>query len=236
MGMPQDITPAQVSTKYNWGEFGSANRNGVNLSPTASATVRDAQAGINQYVNELINPSYDNESFRARQAILDANNRQFANQLGAQAIARGARGSATQNILNSIMANRNNDMRSAMTSEDQRVQNILSALSGIEGNYWQQSNAMAGNIFDRARINAVAENAANTANTNAYNAWRNNIISGVASVAGGIIGGPMGAALVGGLTKSALGNGSGPYGMATSYGNAVDPGQVMSANNMIPTY
>ena len=224
MGMPSDITPAQVSTKYNWGEFGSANRNGVNLSPTASATVRDAQAGINQYVNELINPSYDNESFRARQAILDANNRQFANQLGAQAIARGARGSATQNILNSIMANRNNDMRSAMTSEDQRVQNILSALSGIEGNYWQQSNAMAGNIFDRARINAVAENAANTANTNAYNAWRNNIISGVASVAGGIIGGPMGAALVGGLTKSALGNGqvtdaNGNYlGQAGGYG------------------
>lgn len=207
MGMPSDITPAYVKTNYSWGEFGNADKNRVNLSPTATATVRDTQAGINQYVNELITPSYDNESFKARQAILDANNRQFANQLGAQAIARGARGSATQNILNSIMANRNTDMRGAMTSEDQRVQNILSALSGIEGNYWQQSNAMAGNILDRARIDAAAENAANTANANAYNAWRNNIISGVASVAGGVIGGPMGAALTGSLAKSALGNG-----------------------------
>ena len=207
MGQPSDITPATVNTNYSWGEFGSADRNRVNLSPMASSTVRDTQGGINQYVNELINPSYDNESFRARQAILDANNRQFANQLGAQAIARGARGSATQNILNSIMANRNTDMRGAMTSEDQRVQNILSALSGIEGNYFNQGNTMAGNILDRARINVATENAANTANTNAYNAWRNNLISGVASVAGGVMGGPMGAALAGSLAKSALGNG-----------------------------
>jgi hypothetical protein len=207
MGKPKTVDPSLVNTNYDWGEFGSANENGVNLSPVANMSVRSAQSGINQYVNELINPSYDNVSFKARQDLLDANNRQYANQLGAAAISRGARGSATQNILNSIMANRNNDMRGAMTSEDQRVQNILSALSGIEGNYWQQSNAMAGNILDRARIDAAAENAANTANTNAYNAWRNNIISGVASVAGGVIGGPMGAALAGSLAKSALGNG-----------------------------
>ena len=36
-----------------------------------------------------------------------------------------ARGSATQNILNSIMANRNNDMRSAMTNEDSRIPQYL---------------------------------------------------------------------------------------------------------------
>lgn len=204
MGQPSDITPATVNTNYSWGEFGSADRNRVNLSPMASSTVRDTQSGINQYVNELINPSYDNESFRARQAILDANNRQFANQLGAQAIARGARGSATQNILNSIMANRNTDMRGAMTSEDQRVQNILSALSGIEGNYFNQGNTMAGNILNRVKANVQNENAANVANTNAYNAWRNNLISGVASVAGGLIGGPMGAAMTKSLAQSAL--------------------------------
>jgi hypothetical protein len=48
-----------------------------------------------------------------------------------------------------------------------------------------------------------------------------------------MVGGPMGAALTGSLTKSALGNGSGPYGMATPYGDAIDPMQVASANNMI---
>lgn len=226
MGQPTDIKPAKLNESYNWGEFGDVNRTGVDFSPMATSTIKNTQAGINQYVNELINPSYDNESFKARQAILDANNRQFANQLGAQAIARGARGSATQNILNSIMANRNTDMRGAMTSEDQRVQNILSALSGIEGNYWQQGNAMADNVLKRGMTNAGSQNAANAANTAAYNAWKNNIISGIASVAGGIIGGPMGAALAGGAAKA----------LTSQYGGAVDPNQVASANNMFVNY
>lgn len=207
MGKPSKIEAAKVNDNYNWGEFGSASSGRVNLSPAATSNIRTAQSGIGQYLNELINPSYNNESFRARQALIDESNRQYANQLGAQAMSRGARGSATQNILNAIAANRNTDMRQAMTQEDARIQNILSALSGIEGNYWQQSNAMANNILQRAKTNAVAQNAANVANTNNYNAWKNKLISGAASIAGAIIGGPMGAALAGSLTKSALGNG-----------------------------
>ena len=220
MGQPNDID--SISTDYNWGEFGSANNNGVNLSNTARDTIRSAQGGINQYVKELINPSYDNESFRARQALLDASNRQYANQLGANAIARGARGSATQNILNSVMANRNNDMRSAMTSEDSRIANILSALSGVENNYFNQANTMGDNILRRVLGNVSID----AANTNAYNAWRNNLISGAASVAGGVMGGPMGAALAGGLAN----------GLTSQYGGAVDPNQVASANNMFAQY
>jgi hypothetical protein len=184
MGKPKSITPAQVGTDYNWGEFGSANANGVNLSPMATSNVQTTQSGIGQYLNELINPSYDNESFRARQELLDASNRQYANQLGAQAMARGARGSATQNILNSIAANRNMDMRQAMTQEDARVQNILSALSGVEGNYFNQANTMGNNILQRVLANQGAQQQANIANTNAYNSWKNNLISGAASVGG----------------------------------------------------
>lgn len=184
MGKPKSITPAQVGTDYNWGEFGSANASGVNLSPMATSNIQTTQSGIGQYLNELINPSYDNESFRARQELLDASNRQYANQLGAQAMARGARGSATQNILNSIAANRNMDMRQAMTQEDARVQNILSALSGIEGNYFSQANTMGNNILQRALANQNAQQQANIANTNAYNSWKNNLISGAASVGG----------------------------------------------------
>lgn len=184
MGKPKSITPAQVGTDYNWGEFGSANASGVNLSPMATSNIRTTQSGIGQYLNELINPSYNNESFRARQELLDASNRQYANQLGAQAMARGARGSATQNILNSIAANRNTDMRQAMTQEDARVQNILSALSGIEGNYFNQANTMGNNILQRVLANQQAQQQANIANTNAYNSWKNNLISGTASVGG----------------------------------------------------
>lgn len=184
MGKPKKVQAAQVGTDYNWGEFGSANASGVNLSPMATSNIQTTQSGIGQYLNELINPSYDNESFRARQELLDASNRQYANQLGAQAMARGARGSATQNILNSIAANRNTDLRQAMTQEDARVQNILSALSGIEGNYFNQANTMGNNILQRALANQSAQQQANIANTNAYNSWKNNLISGAASVGG----------------------------------------------------
>jgi hypothetical protein len=192
MGQPKEVQAAKIDSAYNWGEFGSANENGVNLSPSARANVSAAQSGIGQYLNELINPSYNSESFRARQELIDANNRQYANQLGAQAIARGARGSATQSILNSVMANRSNQMRGAMTNEDSRVRNILSALSGIEGNYFGQANTMAGNVLDRVKTNAGVQNAVNAANTEAYNQWRNNMINTGMKIAGTMIGGGAG--------------------------------------------
>lgn len=207
MGEPSKIKAAKVNESYDWGEFGSANQGGVMLSPTAAQSVAKTQAGISQYLDELINPSYDNASFKARQDLLDQSNDLYARRLGAQAMSRGARGNATQAILNSVMANRANGMRQAMTQEDARIQNILSALSGIEGNYWQQSNAMAANVLDRAKTNAMAQNTANITNTNNYNAWKNNLISGAASIVGAMVGGPMGAALAGGLAKSALGDG-----------------------------
>lgn len=189
MGKPKSVKPATVDTNYNWGEFGSASQRGVNFNPATTANIQTAQSGIGQYLNELINPSYDSESFRARQELLDASNRQYANQLGAEAMARGARGSATQNILASIAANRNNQMRQAMTEEDSRVQNILSALSGIEGNYFNQGNVMANNILQRATANQQAQQQANIANANAYNQWRNNLLSGAAGLAGAGLGG-----------------------------------------------
>lgn len=224
MGQPKNIEPAKVDTSYNWGEFGGANTNGVNLSPMATSTVLDTQAGLNQYVKELINPSYSNESFRARQAILDANNRQFASELGAQAIERGARGSATQNILNSIMANRNMDMRQAMTQEDARVQNIINALLNTEGNYFGQANTMGSNVLQRALANQANIQQTNIANTEAYNQWKNNLISGAASIAGAALGGVGGMALAGGLTSALQSQMQQP-------GAAVDYGQAMSAAN-----
>lgn len=184
MGKPKKVEAAQVDTNYNWGPFGSANKSGVNLSSAANQNVLDAQSGVNQYLNELLNPSYDNASFKARQDLIDANNRQYANELGAAAIARGARGSATQNILNSIMANRNNDLRNAMTAEDTRVANILNQAMGVENNYFNQSNTMANNILSRVMGNQSAQNTANQINTSNYNSWRNGLISAGLGLAG----------------------------------------------------
>lgn len=192
MGKPKKVQAAKVGENYSWGDFGSADASGVNFSPIVSSNLATTQSGIGQYLNELINPSYQNESFRARQELIDQANQQYANQLGAEAIARGARGSATQNILNSIAANRSNQLRQAMTQEDQRVSNILSQLAGMEGNYFNMGNTMAQNILQRALANQSAQNAANIANTQAQNQWRNNLISGAASLGGAALGAGLG--------------------------------------------
>ena len=192
MGKPKKVEAATVASDYDWGDFGSANENGVNLSPTASANVQAAQGGVNQYLQELLNPSYDNASFKARQDLIDTNMRQSANEMGAAAIARGARGSATQSILNSLMANRNNELRNAMIAEDARVSNILNSAMGVENNYFNQSNTMANNILQRVTGNQNAQNQVNIANAQAENQWRNNLISAGAGLTGALGGGVMG--------------------------------------------
>lgn len=204
MGKPKSVQATTVPESYNWGEFGSANASGINFNPTMTANIQSTQQGIGQYLNELMNPSYENESFKARQALIDASNQQYANQLGAQAMARGARGSATQNILNSIAANRNANLQQAMTQEDARVQNILSALSGIEGNYFNMGNTMANNILQRSLGNQSAQNQANIANAQAQNSWINNLLGGGASIIGTL----GGAALNGWLGNKTGGTGS----------------------------
>lgn len=225
MGEPKKVEPAKVSESYNWGDFGSADKNGVNLSALSRQNLNTAQTGMSQYLNELINPSYNSESFRARQQILDQNNQQYANQLGANAIARGARGSATQNILNSIMANRNNDMRNAMTQEDARVRNILSTLSGTESNYFNQANTMANNVLSRVSANAGAQNQANATNVENYNKWRNNLINTGVKIGTTVLGGGFGYLMTDDLPENTYSGAVDPSGMYGAF-TPNDPGFV----------
>ena len=196
----------------------------------ASQSVRDAQSGINQYLNELINPSYGSESFKARQDLIDTNMRQAANQYAANAISRGARGSATNAILNSLAANRNTQLRQAMAEEDARLRNVLNSLQGVEGNYFNMGNTMAQNILSRVQGNQSAQNAVNIANTQAENAWRNNLISAGAGIAGIGLGAGLGsgalAGLFGGAKYSPL------YGNGFA-GEVVDPMQYLSASGKL---
>lgn len=192
MGKPKDTEAAKVSENYNWGSFGSADANGVNLGTQSQSNLDTTQSGVGQYLNELINPSYSSESFQARQNLLDQSNNAYARQLASQAMARGARGSATQNILASIAANRNNDLRNAMTQEDSRVSNILNQLQNTENNYFNQSNTMANNILQRVSANADRQQQVNIANTAAQNQWKNNLISGATSLGGAALGGWLG--------------------------------------------
>ena len=220
MGKPSKPKVAKVNEGFSWDGFGSANASGTSLTPQASQNVATTQSGIGQYLNELINPSYDNASFKARQELLDQSNQAYANQLGANAIARGARGSATQNILNSVMANRANDMRQAMTQEDARIQNILNQLNATNANYFNQANTMAGNVTQRQLANAAAQNAANMKYNEDYNSWKNNLYSAGLTAAGAVLGGyglP--------IAQSALSQ------YLSTPGAAIDWGQALSAAN-----
>lgn len=197
MGKPKDVQPAKIGESYNWGDaFGSADKSGVTLSGQSENNLLNAQLGTQQYLNELLNPSYSSESFRARQDLIDQSNRQYAQQLGAEAIARGARGSATQNILNSIAANRNVDLRNAMAQEDQRVRNILGLTQGIESNYFNQANTMAQNILQRALANQSMQQQANIANTQAQNEYSSSLLGGGADILGSALGAATMAALL----------------------------------------
>lgn len=225
MGKPKQVKPVNLDTNYNWGSFGSADKSGVSLNDITNETVGNIQGGIGQYLDQIINPTYDSEIFGARQNLLDFSNNLSAKRLMADAVGRNARGSATQSILNNVMANRANQLYGAMSDEDTRVRNVLSAMSGLEGNYFNQANTMANNILQRQLTNAERQSLANATNTGNYNTWKNNALSGGAQM-GGIA---LGAALN-------SGNKYGDYRdyMATPYGDAIDYGQYLSANNMIP--
>lgn len=199
MGKPKEVEAAKVSENYDWGDFGSANASGVNLSPMASQSVRDAQSGINQYLNELINPSYGSESFKARQDLIDTNMRQAANQYAANAISRGARGSATNAILNSLAANRNTQLRQAMTEEDARLRNVLSSLQGVEGNYFNMGNTMAQNILDRVKANQANQQRVNEINAANRNEWEQNLWKAGAGITSSLLGAGLGSGALAGL-------------------------------------
>lgn len=216
MGKPKKIKPSLIDTSYDWGDFGSANQSGVGLSPAASANVTASQSGINQYVNEMLNPSYSSEVFGARQNLLNRENTQRANTLLANALGKNARGSASQAIINNILANRVSGLQNAMSEEDARVQNTLSALSGVEGNYFNQSNAMARDILSRVLGNQQAKNEANQRNAQAYNAWRDNLWQGTGGAIGAAIGAYFGGGAGAGVGAQA---GTSAGGMLESLGN-----------------
>lgn len=188
MGSPKTAKKALVDTDYNWGDFGSANASGASLSPMASNTLSNTQSEIGRYLDELLNPSASNSSFASRQAFSDANNRAYAENLARGAMAKGYRGSVLNTALNSLEANRANEINQNLINEDSRLQNILSALSGVESNYFNQLDTMRSNILQRQQGNQGISQDINKLNTSGYNAWKSNLLSGAAGTAGALAG------------------------------------------------
>lgn len=116
------------------GLYGSSttNKNGTTYNPSQFETqlVNQTTAAIPQYLEQLINPSYDSEIFKAQTAQRNRlANQSFENNLINPLASRGLTRGSSVNQLSGQFANKLADLETdAMANEDARVQNILNSL------------------------------------------------------------------------------------------------------------
>lgn len=152
------------------GLYGSSttNKHGTTYNPSQFETqlVNQTTAAIPQYLEQLINPSYDSEVFKAQTAQRNRlANQSFENNLINPLASRGLTRGSSVNQLSGQFANKLADAEvAAMANEDARVQNILNSLlttyqvpynimtglnsqsQGLYGNQQQSYNGLFGGI------------------------------------------------------------------------------------------
>lgn len=169
---------------FTTGLYGSAttNKNGTRYNPSAfeKQLIGLTNSYIPQYLNQLVNPSYDSEIFKAQTAHRNRlANQSFENNLINPLASRGLTRGSSINQMSGQFANKLADLEvDAMANEDTRVANILNNLF----NYYQVPyNMMMGisnysnNQYQQAYQNALKE--AQLQNE-AMNNWAN-VLSGV---------------------------------------------------------
>ena len=189
---------AKSQTYNTGGLYGSATtgNKGTYYNPTdfERQLVGASSAAIPEYMQQLINPTYDSTSYQNRLAQFNnqaqksfENN--VINPLASRGLTRGSSVNQMSNQFNNKMADAELDL---MDNEDSRVSNVLGQLM----NYYQIPYAMM-----------------NTINNNSQNlyaqALRNNDNNRFSNIAGTLIGGGLGAywgGADGALTGARLGN------------------------------
>lgn len=197
--MSTDTKKAKVGDKtYSTGGlYGTAKtgEGGTSYDPSAfeKNMVGTAQTGLNQYMNQLINPSYDSEVFRAQTAQRNKlANTSFENNLINPLAERGLSRGSTVNALSNEFAKNLADLEvAAMANEDNRNQSMINSLLGLYTTPYQLMSGMVGTTnaayqnalqTEQARLNQ--ESANNTAMINAG-------IQALGNVAGGFAKGGM---------------------------------------------
>lgn len=172
------------------GMYGSGSAGKTNtFNPTdfQSNLVKTTENAIPDYLNQMINPTYDSTVFKAQTAQRNKlASQSFENNLINPLAERGlTRGSSVNQMSNEFGKNLIDAEQAAMTQEDSRVANILSNLfnyyqipynmmtglqSGTQGLVGQQMQAQAMN---------------NQSNSNLYGMLGSGIAQGVGSYFGG---------------------------------------------------
>lgn len=153
--------------------------------------VKKSEQGIDQYLDQLVNPSYDSEVFKAQ---TDQRNRlaeqsyhnNLINPLASNGLTRGSSAIAMGNTFANTLANLEKD---AMATEDQRVANVLGNLLqtyNVPYNQMMGLQQQAGGLSGTA---ASANAQQNAANSQANGAMWGGIANGLGQLAGGWLGG-----------------------------------------------
>ena len=200
---------AKASTQnYNTGGlYGNAStgKTGTSYNPTSFETnlVNQTTSAIPEYLQQLVNPTYDSNIFKAQTAQRNRlANQSFENNLINPLASRGLTRGSSINQLSGQFANKLADLETdAMANEDIRVANILNNLFQY---YQVPYNIMTGlsNQTNQAYANAVQQAA--QANASKSDMW-GKLASAAGGIAGSALGGPLGGALAYGMTDGAVG-------------------------------
>ncbi len=172
--------------------YGSAStgKYGTSYNPSSfeKEVVNTTTSAIPQYLQQLINPSYDSEIFKAQTAQRNRlANQSFENNLINPLASRGLTRGSSINQMSGQFANKLADLETqAMATEDSRVGNILNQLFGY---YQVPYNMMTGLTNQSQNLYSQAQQAANS-----NNLWGQLAQAGGA-LAGAYLGGAGGAAV-----------------------------------------
>lgn len=165
-------------------------RSGTTYDPSDFETnlVNTTTSAIPQYLQQMINPSYDSEIFKAQTAQRNKlANQSFENNLINPLASRGLTRGSSVNQLSGMFANKLADAEiAAMANEDARVQNILNALLStyqVPYNMMQGLNSASQNLYGQ-EVRRVAQENANK------NSMMGSLIQAGGAVAGAYLGNP----------------------------------------------
>lgn len=225
-GSKSKVTVPTVS--YNTGGLYGSGTAGANNSfkgtDFQNNLVKTTESAIPNYLNQLINPSYDSEIFKAqtRQRNRLAN-QSFENNLMNPLASRNlTRGSSINQMSNEFANNLANLETSAMANEDARVGNVLSQLF----NYYQVPYNMMMGLQNNASQMAMAQMQAQANMDNANASRRSNMLGGLAGGLGSMFGN-MGAG-----AASGSGGGSGGFSWEDAAKLALQAGAMYAASDV----
>lgn len=171
-----------------------------NASDFEKNLVNQTTSAIPQYLQQMINPTYDSEIFKAQtQQRNRLANQSFENNLINPLASRGLTRGSSINQMSGQFANKLADLETdAMANEDTRMANVLNNLFSY---YQTPYNMMSGLQNQSNSLYANAVQAAAQENA-AKQQMLGNIATAVGTIGGYALGGPLGGALANRLMGS----------------------------------